>query len=117
MRGKLIDGFTHSPPSPLPSREREAGYEVFINGGRTPTGLEAVAWAREVERLGAGEIVLTSMDADGTKNGYDLAILEAVTKAVNIPVVACGGAGSVRLGGHGLDVLADARGVDGGDRS
>lgn len=69
-------------------------YEVFINGGRTPTDLEAVAWAREVERLGAGEIVLTSMDADGTKNGYDLAILEAVCNAVNIPVVASGGAGS-----------------------
>lgn len=69
-------------------------YEVFVNGGRTPTGLEAVAWAREVERLGAGEIVLTSMDADGTKNGYDLTILEAVTKAVSIPVVASGGAGS-----------------------
>jgi cyclase len=69
-------------------------YEVFINGGRTPTGLDAVAWAREVERLGAGEIVLTSMDADGTKNGYDLAILEAVCNAVTIPVVASGGAGT-----------------------
>ena len=68
-------------------------WEVHINGGRIGTGLEAVAWAREVEALGAGEIVLTSMDADGTKNGYDLPMLEAVTRAVNIPVVASGGAG------------------------
>jgi imidazole glycerol-phosphate synthase subunit HisF len=69
-------------------------WEVHINGGRVPTGLEAVAWARRVEELGAGEIVLTSMDADGTKNGYDLPMLEAVSRAVNIPVVASGGAGS-----------------------
>jgi imidazole glycerol-phosphate synthase subunit HisF len=69
-------------------------WEVHINGGRIPTGLEAVAWAKEVERLGAGEIVLTSMDADGTKNGYDLPMLEAVSAAVSIPVVASGGAGS-----------------------
>lgn len=69
-------------------------WEVFINGGRIGTGHEAVAWAREVERLGAGEIVLTSMDADGTKSGFDLEITRAVTEAVNIPVVASGGAGS-----------------------
>jgi imidazole glycerol-phosphate synthase subunit HisF len=69
-------------------------WEVHIHGGRTPTGLEAVAWAKEVVRRGAGEIVLTSMDADGTKNGYDLEMLEAVTAAVNVPVVASGGAGS-----------------------
>ena len=68
-------------------------WEVHINGGRTPTGLEAVAWAREVERLGAGEIVLTSMDRDGTKDGYDLPITSAVSDAVQIPVVASGGAG------------------------
>ncbi len=68
-------------------------WEVHINGGRVGTGLEAVAWAREVERLGAGEIVLTSMDADGTKNGYDLEITRAVADAVGIPVVASGGAG------------------------
>jgi cyclase len=68
-------------------------WEVHINGGRIGTGLEAVAWAREVERLGAGEIVLTSMDADGTKNGYDLEITAAVSEAVSIPVVASGGAG------------------------
>jgi cyclase len=68
-------------------------WEVHINGGRLGTGLEAVAWARQVERLGAGEIVLTSMDADGTKNGYDLEITRAVSEAVSIPVVASGGAG------------------------
>lgn len=71
----------------------EIWWEVQINGGRVPTGLEAVFWARKVEELGAGEIVLTSMDADGTKNGYDLPMLKAVSKAVNIPVVASGGAG------------------------
>jgi cyclase len=68
-------------------------WEVFINGGRVPTGLEAVAWAKEVEALGAGEIVLTSMDCDGTKDGYDLEITAAVSQAVTIPVVASGGAG------------------------
>jgi imidazole glycerol-phosphate synthase subunit HisF len=74
-------------------REGREVWEVHINGGRIPTGLEAVAWAREVERLGAGEIVLTSMDCDGTKDGYDLAITAAVSQAVSIPVVASGGAG------------------------
>ncbi len=69
-------------------------WEVHINGGRIGTGLEVVAWAREVERLGAGEIVLTSMDADGTKDGFDLEITRAVTRAVTIPVVASGGAGN-----------------------
>jgi cyclase len=68
-------------------------WDVHINGGRVPTGLEAVAWAQEVERLGAGEIVLTSMDADGTCDGYDLPITAAVSAAVSIPVVASGGAG------------------------
>ncbi len=69
-------------------------WEVFINGGRVPTGLEAVSWAKRVEELGAGEIVLTCMDADGTKDGYDLEITRAVADAVSIPVVASGGAGS-----------------------
>jgi imidazole glycerol-phosphate synthase subunit HisF len=79
-----------------PKRVRREGrefWEVHINGGRVGTGLEAVAWAREVERLGAGEIVLTSMDADGTKQGYDLEITRAVSEAVSVPVVASGGAG------------------------
>ncbi|QDU93948.1 imidazole glycerol phosphate synthase subunit HisF [Lignipirellula cremea] len=76
-------------------------WEVHINGGRLPTGLEAVAWAQRVEELGAGEIVLTSMDRDGVKDGYDLEITKAVSEAVSIPVVASGGAGKP-------DHLADA---------
>jgi cyclase len=79
-----------------PKRVQKEGrtiWEVHINGGRKPTGLEAVAWAKEVEQLGAGEIVLTSMDADGTRDGYDLEITAAVAAAVTIPVVASGGAG------------------------
>lgn len=79
-----------------PKRVRRDGqefWEVFINGGRVPTGLQAVEWARQVEELGAGEIVLTSMDADGTRDGYDLEITRAVADAVRIPVVASGGAG------------------------
>lgn len=75
------------------ARDGHQAWEVFINGGRVPTGLEPVAWAREVELLGAGEIVLTSMDADGTCDGYDLEITQAVSRAVSIPVVASGGAG------------------------
>ncbi|GEM90502.1 imidazole glycerol phosphate synthase subunit HisF [Oceanithermus desulfurans] len=69
-------------------------WEVYVAGGRKPTGLDAVAWAREGERLGAGEILLTSMDADGTKAGYDLALTRAVAEAVRIPVIASGGAGT-----------------------
>jgi len=67
---------------------------VHINGGRVPTDLDAVAWAQEVERRGAGEILLTSMDRDGTKAGYDLEMLQAVTQAVSLPVIASGGAGT-----------------------
>jgi cyclase len=74
-------------------RDGREVWEVHINGGRIPTGLEAVPWAREVERLGAGEIVLTCMDADGTQNGFDLEMTAAVSQAVSIPVVASGGAG------------------------
>ena len=80
-----------------PKRVQKDGrevWEVHVNGGRVPTGLEAIAWAKEVERLGAGEIVLTSMDADGTKDGYDLPMTRAVADAVNVPVVASGGAGN-----------------------
>ncbi len=81
-------------------------WEVHINGGRVPTGLEAVSWARHVEELGAGEIVLTSMDADGTKAGYDLPMTRAVADAVGIPVVASGGAGSPE---HLFQVLTEGR--------
>jgi cyclase len=79
-----------------PKRVQRQGaevWEVHIHGGRLPTGLEAVSWAQRVEALGAGEIVLTSMDCDGTKDGYDLEITAAVSQAVSIPVVASGGAG------------------------
>jgi imidazole glycerol-phosphate synthase subunit HisF len=81
-------------------------WDVHINGGRVPTGLQAVEWARRVEALGAGEIVLTSMDADGTQNGYDLEITRAVAEAVNIPVVASGGCGSPE---HIHQVLTDGK--------
>lgn len=70
-------------------------WEVYIHGGRTPTGLDAVEWAREVERRGAGEILLTSIDADGTQVGYDLELTRAVAEAVRIPVIASGGAGAL----------------------
>jgi imidazole glycerol-phosphate synthase subunit HisF len=70
-------------------------WEVFVAGGRTPTGLDAVEWAREVERRGAGEILLTSMDGDGTQAGYDIPLTRAIADAVNIPVIASGGAGTL----------------------
>ena len=79
-----------------PKRVQQDGrevWEVHINGGRLPTGLEAVEWAQRVQELGAGEIVLTCMDCDGTKDGYDLEITAAVSRSVGIPVVASGGAG------------------------
>ncbi|SDJ85450.1 imidazole glycerol phosphate synthase subunit HisF [Natronincola ferrireducens] len=75
-------------------RQRDGSYHVYIKGGQEDTGLEAVAWAREVEKLGAGEILLTSMDGDGTKGGYDLEITRQVSEAVGIPVIASGGAGN-----------------------
>ncbi len=71
------------------------GWRVYLNGGRVPTDLEAVAWAVEAERLGAGEILLTSMDTDGTQDGYDLPLLRAISSAVSIPVIASGGAGKL----------------------
>lgn len=70
-------------------------YEVYVSGGRTPTGLDAVAWAVEVERRGAGEILLTSMDRDGTQDGYEIALTRAVSDAVSVPVIASGGAGAL----------------------
>lgn len=73
-----------------------AGWEVYTRGGRDPTGLDAVEWARRVEALGAGEILLTSMDADGTKKGFDIALTRAVSDAVGIPVIASGGVGSLQ---------------------
>ncbi len=87
-------GLAHAKKSASAKPQAAVWWEVHINGGRVPTGLEAVAWAKKVEELGAGEIVLTSMDADGTKAGYDLEMTRAVSQAVSIPVVASGGAGS-----------------------
>lgn len=71
----------------------QGSYEVYIYGGKKPTGLDAVQWAKKVEALGAGEILLTSIDRDGTKDGYDIELVDSVCKAVNIPVIASGGAG------------------------
>ena len=81
-------------------------WEVHIHGGRTPTGIEVVEWAQRVQELGAGEIVVTSMDRDGTKDGYDLPITKAVSQAVSIPVVASGGAGHPQ---HLVDAIVLAK--------
>ncbi|MBE3564126.1 MAG: imidazole glycerol phosphate synthase subunit HisF [Thermogemmatispora sp.] len=72
-----------------------SGYEVYIHGGRTPTGLDAIDWARRGVELGAGEILLTSMDRDGTQQGYDLTLTARITQAVNVPVIASGGVGTL----------------------
>jgi imidazoleglycerol phosphate synthase, cyclase subunit len=83
-------------------RESGDGYTVYINGGRNDTGLDALEWAKEGERLGAGEILLTSMNADGTKNGFDLALTDLISKNVGIPVIASGGGGGKE---HFFDVF------------
>ncbi len=79
----------------IDAKRKGNGWEVYIHGGRTPTGLDVIEWAKRVESLGAGEILLTSMDRDGTKSGYDIELTRAVSEAVNIPVIASGGAGSM----------------------
>lgn len=90
----------------------ESGFEVFVHGGRTPTGIDAVAWAKRVEELGAGEIMLTSMDRDGTRNGFDLELTATISDAVGIPVIASGGVGTLEhlaegvTEGHADAVLA-----------
>jgi cyclase len=86
-------------------RRPEGGWTVYTHGGRNPTDLEAVAWAKKVAALGAGEILLTSMDADGTKEGYDMDLVRSVSEAVSIPVIASGGAGKLE---HMADVLQNA---------
>jgi len=88
--------------------EAGAGWEVYTHGGRTPTGLDAVAWARRVAELGAGEILLTSMDRDGTRQGFDLELTRAVADAVPVPVIASGGVGT-------LQHLADGVTIGGAD--
>ncbi len=93
-------------------REDGSGWEVFLNGGRLPTGIEAVAWAREVAERGAGELLVTSMDRDGTKDGFDTDLLAAIDREVRVPVIASGGAGTLEhfaeavTAGHADAVLA-----------
>ena len=83
-------------------RVAENKWEVYVNGGRTPTGLDVLEWVKRAVSLGAGEILLTSMDCDGTKNGYDIPLTRAVSEAVHVPVIASGGAGELE---HFYDVL------------
>lgn len=96
----------------VPSSGEPPRWEVFTHGGRNATGLDAVEWARKMETLGAGEILLTSMDRDGTKNGFDLPLVRAVSDAVGIPVIASGGVGNLQhladgvIQGHADAVLA-----------
>ena len=80
----------------IDAKRAHRGFEVFVAGGRTPTGRDAIQWAREAAACGAGEILLTSMDRDGTKSGFDCQLVRAVAEAVSIPVIASGGAGSAR---------------------
>ncbi|SEH20901.1 imidazole glycerol phosphate synthase subunit HisF [Selenomonas sp. KH1T6] len=87
-------------------RNGENSWEVYINGGRTPTGLDCLEWVRKAVDLGAGEILLTSMDADGTKAGYDIPLTRAVSEAVQVPVIASGGAGELS---HFYDVLTEGK--------
>ena len=83
-------------------RIAENKWEVYVNGGRTPTGIDVIEWVKRAVSLGAGEILLTSMDCDGTKNGYDIPLTRAVSEAVPVPVIASGGAGELE---HFYDVL------------
>lgn len=87
-------------------RRPEGWWEVHLHGGRTPTGIDAIKWAAEAERRGAGELLVTSMDADGTRAGYDLDLHRALAATVRIPVIASGGAGTL---GHLADVLTDGQ--------
>jgi cyclase len=90
-------------------RKGDAGWEVYTHGGRNPTGLDAVDWARRMSAAGAGEILLTSMDRDGTRDGFDLALTRAVADAVNVPVIASGGVGTrEHLAAGVLEGRADA---------
>ena len=104
----------HSLPKPasrndLPVLDDKSKWEIFINGGRTPTGLDAVKWATRAAELGAGELLVTSMDADGHRIGYDLGLTQAIAKSVSIPIIASGGAGNLTHLYDALETgLADA---------
>lgn len=87
-------------------RTGEETWEVYVNGGRTPTGIDALDWVKRGVELGAGEILLTSMDKDGTKDGYDIPLTRAVSETVNVPVIASGGAGELA---HFYDVLTEGK--------
>jgi cyclase len=93
---------------PIDPGDGEPAWEAFVAGGRTPTGRDVVAWAREGVERGAGEILLTSMDRDGTSDGYDLPLTEAVSRAVTVPVIASGGAGELEHLTQALNAGADA---------
>ena len=90
----------------IDAKKKATGWEVYINGGRTPAGIDAVEWAKKVESYGAGEILLTSMDYDGTQAGYDIELTKRVSESVNIPVIASGGAGEL---GHIYEVLTKGK--------
>lgn len=87
-------------------RRNNGGWDVYLNGGRVNTGVDAIEWAKKAESLGAGEILLTSMDCDGTKAGYDIELTKAVSESVGIPVIASGGAGTME---HFLDAFRDGK--------
>lgn len=87
-------------------RDDGSGWDVYLNGGRVNTGIDAVEWAKKAEELGAGEILLTSMDCDGTKAGYDIELTRIISENANIPVIASGGAGTME---HFLDAFRDAK--------
>ena len=87
-------------------RSGDHRWEVYVNGGRTPTGIDCLEWVKRATQLGAGEILLTSMDADGTKSGYDIELTRAVSEAVDVPVIASGGAGKLE---HFYDVLTEGK--------
>jgi cyclase len=95
-----------SPILPFPHPPSLSNWEVYTHGGRTPAGIDAVAWARHAEELGAGEILLTSMDADGTRDGYDIELTRAISEAVSIPVIASGGAGTLN---HLYEALSEGK--------
>ncbi len=92
----------------IDAKRKNDSWEVYIHGGRTPTGKDVIKWAEEVEKRGAGEILLTSMDRDGTKEGYDIELLQAVSEKVNIPIIASGGAGTLNHFYEAIDAGADA---------
>ncbi len=90
----------------IDARRKDSSWEVYVNGGRTPTGIDAVEWAVRGVELGAGELLLTSMDADGTLAGYDIELTRTISEAVSVPIIASGGAGSPS---HFAEVLTEGK--------